>query len=70
MIIISLSNRYGKISSNLKVLDSVPYLSSFKAYLISSHLGLIGVIVGTPGVGYVFDGASEYGWFLWVYYCR
>ncbi len=68
VIAIALLNRYGQTYSNLKVLDLVPSLSSFKAFFISSHLWLIHGITGAPNPSaptarYVSNGVDEYGWF-------
>ena len=64
----TLSNRYGKNISNLKVLDLVPSLSSFKEIFISSYYGFIVVVGNAPSIGYVSDRVGKYKWFLWVQY--
>ena len=61
-----LSNRYGQSFSNFKVLESVPSLTNFRAFFISSHSKFIGRVMSAPdpsapSVGYVENVEDLYG---------
>lgn len=64
-IMIAFSDGYRQTVSNLKVLESIPFLSALREFLISSHLELTSVDIGAPSpgapnAGYASDCVGEY----------